>query len=460
MHDHTGEMHPLAVRYVVYPVYNFIRGLKGYKTAKYEKELIESQWLTPAQIEEIQQEKLRLLIEHAYKNVPFYRKLFDELKIKPSDIKDIEDLDKLPLLRKEDIRKNISAFVAKNIPRKNLKPMMSSGTTGKPLKLFKDKDRDAWRAAARHRIQKVHGFEQGDKIVTIYGYSFPRKHLFQGAFLKILRNEWVPYGYDLSEKMIGAFVKELEKYKPDFIRAWPSSIYPLAEFAGDNEINLRPKNIWLHGEVLFKFQKRSVEENLGCEIFDVFGLRESSVYSFECPEHIGYHLDAENGVIEVLNKDGEHVSRGELGAAVFTDFTNFATPLIRYVSEDIVVYAGGRKCPCGRGLPLVIKSIEGRFSDCLSTDNGFVLPKVVVDLFSNIKTIKNFQVIQKAKDKILVKVEKKPDFSSSDADFIIGGIQKFFKSDVNIEIEYVKSIPLTASGKKRFVISEVPPKFI
>ena len=91
-------MHPLIVRYVVYPVHNFVQVLKGYKTVKYEKELMESQWFTPAQIEEIQQEKLRVLIEHAYKNVPFYTRLFDELKLKPSDIKDIEDMNKLPLL--------------------------------------------------------------------------------------------------------------------------------------------------------------------------------------------------------------------------------------------------------------------------------------------------------------------------------------------------------------------------
>ena len=453
-------MYPLIVRNVVYPVHNFVQGLKGYNTVKYEKKLMKSQWFTPAQLDELQQEKLRTLLEHAYKNVPFYRKVFDKLRLKPSDIKDIEDLDKLPLLRKEEIRKNIPAFVAKNIPRKDLKPMMSSGTTGQPIRLFKNKDRSAWRAAARHRIQKVHGFDCGDKIVTIYGYSFPRKHFFQGVFLKMLRNEWVPYGYDLSEEKIGAFVKELEKYKPDFIRAWPSSIYPLAEYAGNNEIKLGLKNIWLHGEVLFRFQRESIEKNFDCEIFDIFGLRESSVYSFECPEQTGYHLDAENGIIEIINEDGEHVSSGEFGATVFTDFTNFATPLIRYVSEDIVVHAGGGTCPCGRGLPLVIKSVEGRFSDCLSTNNGFVFPNAVVDLFSNIKPIKNFQVIQKTRDRFSIKVEKKPDFSSSDADFIIGGIPKLVKSDVNIEMEYVDSIRLTASGKKRFVISETPPKFI
>lgn len=451
-------MHPLMVRYIVYPVRDFVRELSGYKTKKYYKELMDSQWFTPSQLEEIQQEKLRALLEHAYKNVPYYTKLFDMLRLKPSDIKDKEDLKKLPVLRKEDIRKNISALVAKNIPEKDLMPISSSGTTGLPLKLFGDKNRVAWRTAARHRYLKVSGYTPGDKIVAIYGYSFPNKHMFLGSFLRIVRNEWIPYGYDMGEEKIGDFAKKFEKYNPDFIKAWPSSIYLLAEYARNNEIDLSSKNIHVHGELLYKFQKKLIEEQFNCEIFDVFGLRESSVFSVECQKHAGYHLDAENGIIEII-RDGAHVSEGELGATVFTDFTNFATPLIRYISEDIAVYAG-KSCPCDRGLPLIIKSVEGRISDCISTNEGFVLPNAVVDLFSNIKSIKNFQVIQKTKERILVKIIVKQDYSTNDADFIVNGIQKLVGSEVNIEVELVNSIPLTMSGKKRFVISEAPPKFV
>jgi phenylacetate-CoA ligase len=452
-------MHPLLVKYVTYPIRDFVQGLRGYKTEKYHKELMKSQWFTTSQFEEIQQTKLRVLLEHAYKNVPYYTKLFDKLKLKPSNIKDIEDINKLPLLKKEDIRKNSSALVAKNVPEKELKPISSSGTTGPPLKLFVDKNRVAWRTAARHRYLNVSGYTPGDKMITIYGYSFPLKYMFQGSFLKIVRNEWIPYGYDMGEEKIGDLARKIEKYKPDFIKAWPSSIYLLAEYARNNDINLNPRNIHVHGELLYEFQKKLMEEQFNCEIFDVFGLRESSVFSVECQMHAGYHLDAENGIIEII-RDGDHVSEGELGATVFTDFTNFATPLIRYVSEDIVEYSG-KTCPCGRGLPLIVKSVEGRFRDCLSTtDNGFVLPKAVVDLFSNLKTIKNFQVIQKTAERIFVKVVRKPNFSTNDADFIINGIQKLVGSDININIKFVDSIPLTASGKKRFVISETSPKFL
>jgi len=452
-------MHPLIVRYVVYPVHNFVQVLKGYKTVKYEKELMESQWFTPAQIEEIQQEKLRVLIEHAYKNVPYYTRLFDELKLKPGDIKDIEDLDKLPLLRKEDIRNNLSALTATNIPEKELKSMSTSGTTGPPLKLFKDKNEDAYKAAARHRQQKIFGYERGDRLVSVRGHSFPKKRKSQGLFSKIARNEWTPYGYDTGEK-IGELVEKIIKYNPKFIRGYPSAVYLIAKYMESNGIDdLRPKSIWSGYEIGYEFQRNFIKEQFKCEVFDVFGLRESAIYAFECNEHAGYHLASENGIIEILRKDGSHVSSGELGAVVFTDFTNFAMPLIRYLTEDVAVYAE-KQCPCGRGLPIIIKSVEGRFSDCIATGNGYVLPGSIVDFFSKVETIRDFQVIQENEERINVKLVCEENHSSDDADFVISGMQELVGSDFEIEVETVDSVPLTPSGKKRFVISKTPPKFI
>lgn len=453
-------MHPLIVRYVVYPLHNFVQGLNGYKTGKYEKELMKSQWFTPSQIEEIQQEKLRALLEHAYKNVPYYTKLFDKLKLKPSDIKDIGDLNKLPLLRKEDIRNNLPALTAKNIPENELMPMSTSGTTGPPLKLFKDKNEVAYKTAARRRFQKIFGYERGDRLVSVRGHSFPMKRKSQGLFTKIARNEWTPYGYSTSNEKIGELVEKIREYNPKFIRGYSSTIYLIAKYMENNSIDdLLPRSIWSGYEIGYDFQRKFIEEQFKCEIFDEFGLRESAIYAFECNEHAGYHLASENGIIEILRKDGGHVSSSELGAVVFTDFTNFATPLIRYLTEDVAIYAG-KLCPCRRGLPLIIKSVEGRFSDCISTNKGYVLPGAIVDFFSSIETIKDFQVIQKTRERIVVEVVREENYSANDTDFVIGGMQKLVGSDLNIEMESVDSVPLTASGKKRFVISGTPLKFV
>ena len=451
-------MHPLMVRYIVYPTYKFVQGLKGYRSEEYHKELMESQWFTPSQLEELQQEKLCAILEHAYKNVPYYRKVFDTLGLQPRDIKDKEDLDKLPLLKKDYIRENPSAFLAKNISEKEFKSVSTSGTTGQPLKLFKDKNMIACKNAARYRVRNMLGFEHGDKLVSIKGHSYPEEHILQ-RFQKILKNEFIPYGCDTSEEKIGNVVEKTKKYNPDFIRGYPSPLYMLAKYMEYNGIgDLTPKNIWTYSEILYDYQRELIEKQFNCEVFDWFGFRESSMYLFECLKHTGYHVTAENGIIEII-RGGSHVSTGELGAVVLTDFTNLATPLIRYVTEDLAIYSG-KLCPCGRGLPVIAESIDGRFSDCISTSKGFVLPRSVVSIFSDIETIKDFQVIQKTKERILVNIVKEQDYSANDTGFIINSVQKLIGSDINIEVKLVNSIPLTASGKKRFVISETQPEFV
>jgi phenylacetate-CoA ligase len=222
--------------------------------------------------------------------------------------------------------------------------------------------------------------------------------------------------------------------------------------------DLTPNNIWTYSEILYEFQRKLIEKQFNCEVFDWFGFRESSMYMFECSEHTGYHVAAENGIIEIL-QNGSHVSTGELGAVVLTDLTNFATPLIRYVTEDLAIYSG-KLCPCGRGLPIIAESIDGRFSDCISRSKGFVLPRSIVSLFSDIESIRDFQVIQKTRERIVVEVVREENYSANDTNFIINSLQKLIGSDANIEVEFVDSILLTASGKKRFVISETPPKFV
>lgn len=451
-------MHSLVVRHIVYPTYNFVHALKGYRSEKYHKELMASQWSTLSQIEEMQEKKLHTLLEHAYKNVPYYTKVFDKLGLKPRDIRNKEDLAKLPVLEKEYIRENPSAFLAKNISKKEFKSVSTSGTTGAPLRLFKDKNMISCKNAARYRIQNIHGFKRGDKITNIKGQSFPKEHILQ-RLQKIAKNEFIPYGYDTSEEKIGNVVEKIKKYNPDFIRGYPSPLYMLAKYMEHNAIgDLISKNIWTYSEILYKFQRELIEKQFNCEVFDWFGFRESSMYLFECPKHTGYHVTAENGIIEIV-QNGRHVSRGELGAVVLTDLTNFATPLIRYVTEDVAIYSG-KLCPCGRGLPVIAESIDGRFSDCISTSEGFVLPKFSVNMLANLKTIKDFQIIQKTKEKIFIKVVDEQNHSSNNTDFVISGMQKLTGYDIEVDVEFVGSIPLTASGKKRFVISEVPPKFV
>jgi len=110
-------------------------------------ELEERQWWAPEKIRIERDDKLNKLIKHCYENVPYWRELFNKLKLKPSNIKTKDDLRKLPVLSKDDIRKNLDNMFAENFPKKRFIEKHSSGSTGEPLKYYDDKERFNWRLA-------------------------------------------------------------------------------------------------------------------------------------------------------------------------------------------------------------------------------------------------------------------------------------------------------------------------
>ena len=110
------------------------------KTVEYRKILEKTQWLKRNELEDLQQKKMNALLKHAYENVPYYHKLFMENKIKPSDIKTIQDLKKLPVLKKTMIQKTPREFEAKNIPNREIIPYQTGGTTANPLNFNRTKE--------------------------------------------------------------------------------------------------------------------------------------------------------------------------------------------------------------------------------------------------------------------------------------------------------------------------------
>ena len=140
----------------------------GRSISKHRRFLQDSQWWSADQLQEYQNEKLRALIKHAYMNVPYYRELFDERKLKPEDIKTTDDLLKLPMLTKEIIRENFPHnIVAKNIPKEQMMHTCSSGSTGEPLQYYITKDAYSFNLACNIRGWYWFGFRMGDKFIKL-----------------------------------------------------------------------------------------------------------------------------------------------------------------------------------------------------------------------------------------------------------------------------------------------------
>ena len=427
----------------------------GRSISKHLRFLQESQWWSAQELKEYQNEKLRALIKHAYTNVPYYHNLFNENKLTPEDIKTTDDLTKLPLLTKEIIRKNFPHNIAaKNIPTKQMMLLGSSGSTGEPLQYYTTKDAYSFNVACALRGWSWTGFRLGDKYVKIS--QNPRQGLINKIQDKIHRCEYV-HSQSLTPENITDIVQTIRKSKAKLIRGYPSTLYVLSGYIKQKGIDdIKPTAVTTTGEILFPNMRKLIESQFHCRVFDAYS-GEAGANISECETHETYHASAEYAFTELINDEGQKIQTEGRGEVVSTNLWNYAFPFIRYNVKDVAVLEN-RKCSCARGLPVLAK-IEGRDSDILITPSG---KRLIVHYFTGyfewVDTVKQFQVTQKTTNRITLKLVPNDKFNNEAKSKIYNDISRYIGNDVRLEIEIVDDIPLTRSGKRRFVISELGPQ--
>jgi phenylacetate-CoA ligase len=284
----------------------------------------------------------------------------------------------------------------------------------------------------------------------------------QKKLLKRLKNSLLQNislsAYTITDESLEEYTDILRKYQPKVIRGYSQAIYLLAMYLEKNNIaDITPGAVLTTAETLFEHQREKIERQFGCRVFDGYGGGEAPSAAYECEEHSGYHISAENLIIEIV-RDGEMVSPGESGKILITNLNSSSMPFIRYDMGDIGIFSDER-CSCGRGLPL-LKSIEGRINDMIVTPEGkFVHSYLFSAIFKDIKSVNQFQVIQNETDKISIRIVKNDQFTDRDNNRIISSVQQVLGNGIKIHIEIVEKIPvLSGSGKRRFVVSTVPLK--
>lgn len=420
----------------------------GQSIAKYLKFLQKSQWWTKSELKEYQNEKLRSLIKHAYENVPYYHNLFKENKLTPEDIKTTDDLYKLPILTKEIIRKNFKngEIIAQNIPKNKLMLSSSSGSTGEPLQYYTTKNAYSFNIAANLRGWYWMGYRLGDRYIKLS--QNPRKGIKK--IQDKINNCHYLFAQQLTDDNFSIIVKEIKRIKPEFIRGYPDPMLFLANYIQKNEVSLPfIKAINTTGNILFPESRRTIEEAFNCKVFNSYSC-EGGANVFECETHNCYHSSTEYAITEIITNEKE-VEEGERGRVITTDLINFAVPFIRYDAQDYVTKSD-KKCSCGRWL-LAINKIDGRDSDILVTPSR----KYLIDhnfsvYLKNTGLIKQFQVRQNEIDEFEIILKVNENFNNTASDRIHNYFQQYIGDDVNIMIHVVDDIPLTRSGKRRFLI--------
>lgn len=426
------------------------------KLAEFEK----NEWYSSEELKEYQSERLRTLIRHCYENVPYYRGVMDERKLRPEDIRSVDDLTKLPLLTRDGIRDNFDALIARNHRRSSLIMGHTSGTTGSPLEFLYDSNICLVKTVADWRQKKWAGINPGDRMAFFLGRVVVPISRKKPPFW---RTNWVLNhiffsSFHLSDENIDKYIEKLHQYAPLALEGYPSTVSIIARFLLSRKRTLPLKAVFTSSETLFPQQKEAIESAFECRLFDFYGLAERTMFATECDSHEGHHLNMDFGITEILKNDSQPAAPGEMGRIVTTGLYNFGMPLIRYQTSDITALKK-EKCSCGREFPLM-EDVTTKAEDIITTlDGRLISSSILTHPFKPMHNVAESQIIQEDRQNITIKIIKRPSYSDEDTQYLLKEFKERVGDGMNVRIEFVESIPRTSSGKFRWVISRVPLEF-
>ncbi len=419
--------------------------------------LEESEAYTLEELRAYQNERLRIIIEHAWETVPYYRDVMDDRKLHPSDIRTAADLHKLPLLTKEDVRTQCDRLISRDHPKKTLRRVWTSATTNSPLPIYWDRAVDVMNHACYMRARRWAGVPFGVPFASMHGGPAVPITQKRPPFWRY-NPKWNQVFFStlhISDANLVHYVAELRRFGAEAFETYPSCAYLVAKFLESRDEYLPLKALILTGEPLFAYERTVIEERFQAEIFDAYGQAERVTFASECDRHGGQHLAAEYGITEFLDEDGGPVSEGEPGLIVGTGLHNMAMPLIRYVVGDVGVL-GSETCECGRSHRLM-KELTSRVGDFLVTPDGRMLPSRMISwAVRAIDDVLLWRVTQECPEQILIEIVRDRPLEQDDIDAGREYLSRRLGPEVHAEIVQVDDLPRTARGKFRHVISKVP----
>ncbi len=425
----------------------------GEKSSEYSKGLEHSEFESKQFFEKLQRRELTRLLDYAYQNTDYYKELFDKLDLRPTDIKRVNELEKLPILTKEEIKKNTQAFVSKKFKKRHLFKIYTSGTTGSPLTVFCDLASRRKNYAFFNRVRRWRGTRVRDKRVTFYGRVIipPAQEVPPFWRYDIAENNFLFCSYHMSPANLPYYYEKVRGIQPAEIRGYPSSLYNLAQYMLEHRLSdIHPKAVFTTAETLFEPIREVIETAFKCKITDTYGCTEMGFYITQC-EYGTYHAHPEYGIVEVLDDNGKR-KKGEAGHLVCTSFINYAMPLIRYKVGDTIAVKD-KECRCKRHFP-VIDEIVGRTDDIIVTPEGRRIGRLD-PIFKGGLGIKEAQIIQTGQGEIVMRVVKNERYSPRDVEFLSDQLRKRVGDSMKIRFEFVPEIKKEKNGKFKSVISLV-----
>lgn len=433
-----------------------IRGMEEYNDLFWKTyDLLEEtkSWST-LQFREYQLQKLKELIDYAYANTKYYRRMFDEYGWTPRDFRNFHDIRKIPILTKDILEKNLNELRA--IPLHNCVAVTTGGSTGIPTKLFLDaRSTGAVRLAFVWHSFHEGGYYFGDKIAVLRGKVIGNGDIFSDHKYGVLYCS----SMNMSEKNMKQYLHQIQKFGAKHIRAYPSAAELLAKYIKDtgscfNEDG-KIKTLFTSSETLTADMRRLIEEQMHVKVVDLYGNCEQIGMIGQCKEG-HYHEYMCHSYLEYLDDEDLPVKTGE-GRIIGTGFINSAMPFIRYDTGDIALLDTQYRIRCANR-QRVICGIAGRHrkDEFLVGKAGNLVNFVAINSHADIfDHIYRFQFIQEEKGRVKINVMPAKGYTATDHRNIYMEFKKRLGETFDLEVCETEQFESTPRGKSKFLIQNI-----
>lgn len=392
-------------------------------------------------LEKYQLQKLQELVSFSYSHSPYYKNKFDAINIAPADIKELKDLNKLPVLTKSDVI-TYTNDIHTNYPFKKTFKAATSGSTGNSLTFNRDEYADSFNRATVSHGYSWYNIKPWDKNGYFWGFNFSFTKKTKTILLDKLQHRFRIFGYQNNE--FSAFVKKLQNAK--YIQGYSSMIYQTAKLINQKKLP-KPSNLKMikgTSEKIFAKYHEETKKAFGLKIISEYGATESGIIAFECPEG-NMHINMEGVLIEEINNE-----------ILVTNLQMKSFPIIRYQLGDYIKLAPRNKhCSCGRN-HLILEEVTGRIGNNVYGKENVYPSLYFYYIFKNLDKNNqlqlNYQVVQEKKGELTFKIDRI--IFANEKEILISEINKYFGLDIDFSI-IDNTVIKSEGGKLKSFISTI-----
>lgn len=406
---------------------------------------------TREELDAFRDRRLRALVRHAARHVPFYREHFARHDFDPAQVTGVRDLESIPpVSRREIAARPAGDVVARGIDPARLVSHRTSGSTGEPFTILRSRPEEYLLSLFRYRALRRFGMRSRDRALEVGLYGPGDEG--PGGVLSRLRHATglYPAWHISTLRDPDEILAQIRRVRPAVLHAFPVSLARLARHVLERKAGPVPVRIVNPGgEVLTPHMRSQIERAFDGRVCETYGAHEFNILGEECPETGDLHLVDDNVIVEVRKPDGTIAAPGEEGEVVATGLHAFTMPFVRYRLDDLAIQ-GDDRCACGAPFRTV-RGVEGRMLDY------FVLPggrrvhpyRYTVPLLSEAPWLRHYQMTQEAVDRIVFRAVawRQPD--AADIRELDDRARRVFGGDVAFRVELVDRIANEKSGKFR-----------